>query len=247
MRRIGRLAGFDSAARLRFVRPAIRARPRGTNAATAKDTANREIERMGRITLHNNTNEVVRLAIFKLPVLRASLATVAWKIVSPPPGGSTTVNIPSGFAVLGRYSGDPARPAELDNKTAPVAFDETTAAFSIDAVTSQDGMATGAVIQQKFTDLVMNEVRVVNNYGIGVEVSILSDGDPIYAPQVVWPGGLLIEDVRGSLYVAVVSQFTAKGQRLVQEEFSQTQVEVLEGGTLVVNGSQWVGYSLTAA
>jgi hypothetical protein len=201
---------------------------------------------MSKITLINKTDEMVRLALFMRPVLNPNLATIAWKVASPPPGGSTTVNIPSDFAVQASYSDDPSNPSNLQNTTAPVAFAETTAAFSIDSITSQDRRATGAVIHQVFTDLTLNEVRVINNYPIGVEASILKDGDPIYPPQVIWPGGLLMEDVRGSIHVAVVSQFTTKGQRLVQEEFSLTQTEVLEGGTLQVTGSQWKGYALTA-
>lgn len=201
---------------------------------------------MAKITLINKTDEMVRLALFMAPVLNPNLATIAWKIVSPPPGGSTTVNIPPDFAVQARYAGDPSRPSELDTTTAAVAFAETTAAFSIDSITSEDRQITGAVIHQIFTDLVMNEVRVFNRYPIGVEVSILKGGDPIYPPQVVWPGALLMEDVRGSIFVAVVSQFTTKGQRLLQEEFSLTQAEVLDGGTLQVTGSQWTGYALRA-
>ncbi len=201
---------------------------------------------MSKITLINRTDEMVRLALFRMPVLRPTLAAIAWKIVSPPPGGSTSVNLPSDFAVQGRYSGDPSNPANLDTTTATVAFAETTAAFSIDAIASEDRQATGAVIHQTFTDLVLNEVRVVNHYPIGVEVAILSDGDPIYGPQVVWPGGLLLEDIRSPIYVAVVSQFAAKGQRLVQEEFDLTRTEVLDGGSLVVTGSMWKGYALSA-
>lgn len=211
-----------------------------------KTQGNEEALRMSKITLINKTDEMVRLALFMSPVLNPNLATIAWKIVSPPPGGSTTVNIPPDFAVRARYSGDPSNPSELENTTAAVAFAETTAAFSVESIVSEDRQAVGAVIHQVFTDLVMNEVRVANHFSIGAEVSILKGGDPIYPPQVVWPGGLLMEDVRGSIYVAVVSQFTTKGQRLVQEEFSLTRTELLEGGTLQVTGSQWVGYALAA-
>ncbi|MFZ5638654.1 MAG: hypothetical protein ACOY82_18925 [Pseudomonadota bacterium] len=201
---------------------------------------------MSQITLINRTDEVVRLALFRMPVLRPTLDAIAWRIASPPPGGSTIVELPSSLAVRGRYSGDPGNPSLLDTSTAAVAFDETTAVFSIDSVASQDRRTTAAVITQKYTDLVMNEVRIFNNYGIGVEVSILGDGDPIYAPQVVWPGGLLLEDVRSPIHVAVVAGFTFKGQRMVQEEFSQTQTEALPGGVLVLTGSQWKGYALSA-
>lgn len=202
---------------------------------------------MAQITLNNETQEVVRLALFKRPVINPTLSSIAWKVAAPPPGGSQVIDIPSGFEVYARYSADAENPANLTIRTMTVPFAETTARFSIDSVASQDRMTTGAVIAQRFDGLVMNEVRVVNNYGLGCEVSICKGGSPVYAPQVVWPGGLLIEDVRSSIYVSVVAQFTAAGQRLVQEEIGQTQTEVLEGGVLTVRGSMWRGYSITAA
>lgn len=198
---------------------------------------------MASITLVNNTREMVRLALFKTPVLNPNLAPIAWRIASPPPGGSTKVILPSDFTVQAHYSGDPSNPSHLENTTVPVAFSETTAGFSIDSINQQ---ATRAVIRQVFTDLAMNAVRVVNNFPIAVEVSIRMGDDPIYEPRMVWPGGVLMEDIRGSIYVAVVSQFTMQSLRLLQEEFSLTQTEVIAGGRLQVTGSQWKGYALTA-
>lgn len=146
---------------------------------------------------------------------------------------------------MARYSSDPANPSHLDTETAAVPFSELTATFSIEGATSEDGQANGAVIRQLFTDLVMNEVRVVNRYPIGVELSILKDGSPIHTPQVLWPGAMWMEGIRGSIHVAVVWQFARDGERLVQEEISMTQVKVLPNDTLVVTGSMWTGYALT--
>jgi hypothetical protein len=203
---------------------------------------------MSYITLINNSAETVRLAIFQKPVLNPTLATIAWQIAAPPPnGGTSIVQIPSDFALQAGYSSDPANPSNLDTWTASTPFAETSASFSIDGIPSQDSRANGAVINQSFNNLVLNEVRVVNKFSVGVQVSIYRGEDPIYAPQVVWPGGLFMEDVRASMYVAVVSQFTYKGQRLVQEEISLTQLEVLEGDSLAVTGSMWKGYSLSKA
>lgn len=200
---------------------------------------------MAHVTLINRTNEMVRLALFMAPVLNPNLGSIAWKIASPPPGGSTVIEIPDDFAVQARYSSDPANPSRLDTETAAVAFTEYTASFAIEGEASGDGQAAGAVIRQLFTDLVMNEVRVVNHYPIGVELSILKGGDPIHAPQVLWPGGMLMEDLRGAIHVAVVSQFAVAGGRLVQEEISMTRIDVLPGDTLVVTGSMWTGYALS--
>ena len=100
---------------------------------------------------------------------------------------------------------------------------------------------------QAFTDLVPSEVRVFNNFSIGAETTLHRGGDAIYEAQVIWPGSLFLENIESSMYVAVISQFTYKGQRLVQEELSLTETEVLEGGTLIVTGSMWTGYFLSAA
>lgn len=200
---------------------------------------------MSTITLLNQTDETVCLALFQKPMINPTLATIAWRIAQPPPQGSQTIQIPSDFSLQASYSSDSTKPKLLDIRTETVPFAETTAAFSIGSVASQDRRANGATITQTFDGLVMNEVRVFNNFGVGVQAEICRDGDPIYAPQVIWPGGLFMEDVRATLYVAVVSQFTYKGQRLVQEEISQSAIPVLEGGVLVVTGSMWTGYQLT--
>ncbi len=200
---------------------------------------------MSYITLINSTKETVCLAVFQKPVLNPSLDTVAWRVVAPPPGGSTRIQIPADFGLEAQYSNDPDHPDVLDTTAGVVSFNETSASFSIDSISSQDRRANGAVINQKFTDMVQNEVQVVNNFSIGVQASITRGGDLIYPPQVIWPGGLFMEDVRSSMYVAVIARFTYKGQRLVQQEVSLTETEILEGDSLTVSGSMWTGYALS--
>ncbi|MDC8744686.1 hypothetical protein NY751_01005 [Xanthomonas campestris] len=202
---------------------------------------------MSKITLINQTDETVRLALYQKPIRNPTLATIAWQVAAPPPGGSSTVDIPSDFSVQARYSNDPTNPSNLDTSTKPVSFSETSASFSIDGVVSQDRRANGAVLNQAFTDLVPSEVRVFNNFSIGAETTIYRGGDAIYEAQVIWPGSLFLENIESNMYVAVISQFTYKGQRLVQEELSLTETEVPEGGSIVVTGSMWTGYSLTVA
>lgn len=201
---------------------------------------------MSTITLLNETDEVVRLAIFKKPIVNATLATIAWRVAAPPPGGQQVIQIPDSMAVFAQYSSDPANPSNLDVRSNVVQFAEATAMFTIESLESQDRRAVGAQVRQKFDALVLNEVRVVNNFAIGCQVNICQDGSPIYGPQVLWPGGIFLEDVRGSFYIAVISQFAQAGQRLIAEEIAQTQTEVLEGGSLIVRGSMWKGYSLSA-
>jgi hypothetical protein len=202
---------------------------------------------MPTITLINQTDEVVRLAIFKRPVINPTLSSVAWRVAEPPPGGSQVIEIPDAFQIFAQYSDDPHDPSNTSVRTNMVTFAETTAIFGIDPIESQDGRSTGAQIHQSFDGLVLDEVRVFNRFGLGCVVSICQDGDPLYGPQVVWPGGVFFEDVRGGFFVSVVSQVTSSGQRLITEEISLTQVQVLEGGSITVTGSMWKGYALTVA
>jgi hypothetical protein len=204
---------------------------------------------MSQITIVNNTDqgEVVRVAIYKKPILTPTLATIAWKVVAPPPSsGQTIVQIPESYTAYANYSYDPDEREDPNagNRTAILNFSETTARFVIGTSSSQDNRANAANITQDFTNLVRNEVRMENRFGYGVWSHITKDGDDIYAPQILWPGAVRMEDIRASLYLAVVAEFLDKGDRLVDEEIGLTETELLEGGTAVVTGSKWKGYAI---
>lgn len=207
---------------------------------------------MSSITIVNFTqnNEVVRVAIYKKPVITPKLDTIAWRVVSPPPnGGQTVVNIPDEFAVYANYadSNDNRNDPNAGNRTAVLPFGEVTARFLISSVSSQDMRASAASISQVFVNLVPNEVRVENKFDTGVWTHVTKDGDDIYAPQVLPPGSVRMEDVRSTLYLAVVAQFVYKGTRLVDEEITLTETPILEGQTAVVTGSMWNGYEIATS
>jgi hypothetical protein len=204
---------------------------------------------MSQITLTNETSELVRVAIYKKPVLQPTLDTIAWQIVAPPPGGQTVVPIPEDYQAFAEYSldlnnPDPTNSSSTVYQTNLAPFNETSARFVISSVRSQDKQASGAVIAQVFTDLVLNEVRMENNFGIGVLSHVQKAGQDVYAPQVLWPGGVRMEDIRTTFYLAVVSQFLYQGGRLVDEETQMTETPILEGGTATVTGSMWKGYTI---
>lgn len=207
---------------------------------------------MSKITVINQTTngEVVRLALYKKPVTQPELNTIAWRIIAPPPNaGSAQVVIPTYYEAFATYSFDPdeRRNPNGGNKTATIQFAENTARLLVNSVTSPDGKATAATITQSFADLVLNEVRMENNFTTGVWGHITLDGDEVYAPQVIWPNGIRIEHVRPRFYVAVVAQFVNKGAHLVDAEISATETAVLEGGSVTVSGSMWTGYTLSTS
>jgi hypothetical protein len=206
------------------------------------------------LTILNQTknNELVRVAIYKKPTVQPSLATIAWQIVAPPPGGQTTVPVPENYQVFAQYSldpnnPDPTAPNATVYQTNTVDFLETTARFQILSQSSQDKQASGAYIVQQFTELTLNEVHLENNFGIGVISHVQKDGVDIYAPQVLWPGAVRMEDVRSTYYLAVVGQFVFQGTQLVDEEVQMTETPIPDGGTAIVTGSMWSGYSITVS
>lgn len=207
---------------------------------------------MSQITILNGTNELIRVAIYKKPTVTPLLSTVAWQIVAPPPGGRTLVPIPEDYQVFAEYSldqtnPDPSSPTATVHSTNTVNFLETTAYFQINSRTSQDKQSPGAVINQVFSGLQLNEVRVENKFALGVLSHIQKDGVDIFAPHVLWPGAVRIENVISDLYLAVVGQFVFQGSQLMDEEIQMTETPILEGGTALVTGSMWQGYSIVAS
>jgi hypothetical protein len=207
---------------------------------------------MSKITIINGTNEVVRIAIYKKPMTQPTLATIAWQIIAPPPGGQTVVPVPESYQAYAEYSldpnnPDPTSPTATVNQTNIVQFNETTARFQLQSVTSQGKQAPGACIKQVFHDLQLNEVHLENNFGIRVLSHIQKDGVDIYAPQVLWPGAVRIEDVRSTFYLAAVGQFVFQGNQLMDEEIQMSETPIVEGGTARVTGSMWRGYSIATS
>lgn len=200
------------------------------------------------VTIINSSNDLVRVAIYKKPSRQPSLNTIAWKIVAPPSlGGLTTVPIPGNFSTFVNYSFDPTERLNPNagNQTAPLFFDETSARFVISSSSTQDRQQSVALMSQSFQNVVMNEVHLDNEAGFGVWGHIQLDGADIFPPRVISPGRTLMEDVRATLFLAVIDQYVFVGDRLVQEELDLTETQIVEGQTAVVTGNQWDGYAIT--
>jgi hypothetical protein len=206
---------------------------------------------MASITLVNDTenNEVVHVAIYWRPTANPTLDTYAWRIVEPPPsGGETVVNIPDEFEVYANYpsEGDDRNDPTAGNRTPVLSFAELTARFIVTSVTTQDSAASAATITQVFTGLVLNEVRIENQFSSGVWTHITKDGADIYAPAVVAPGEVRMADIRSRLSLAVVAGSGPDGSA-VDEEVQTTETPILDGQTATVTGSVWKGYAITVS
>ncbi len=199
------------------------------------------------ITIINQTNEVIHVGVFKQPLGQASLKSIAWMIVAPPPaGGRTVISIPSNYGVYASY-GNHQDPYS-GYKTPTIEFSETTARFETVNVESPDKQVEGIILKQLFTQLVANEVHIDNNADQGVWGHITLDGSDLFAPQVIPPGTKLMEDIRGNVfYLAVLNKAVTAGQKIDVEVISDQVTPILQGQTATVTGSEWEGYAISVS
>lgn len=189
--------------------------------------------------------ETIRVAIYQKPVHNPSLAIIAWQVLSLNYGEVLVVDVPAEFKLKARYPSknlaDYYRYPVLDQSFVSEVFSESASAFRI-KIGESEPVELSPVFIRDFTDLDEGDFRVLNDFDRGVEVAICRGEDEILEPQVVWPGGLFYEKLNGDLHIAVISQYTSKGQRLVSEEISITEKSLREGDILTVTGSKWRGY-----
>ncbi len=202
---------------------------------------------MAKIKLVNNTQENVRIAVFKKPFRAPSLQLVAWKVEAlPRGGGNKEVIIPTNYDVYINYSLDTVEREDPNGgtKTAPIDIDIQTGRFIIREERTNDKNASVAVIKRVFSDVVGGEIQIENQASFGVWGHVRLNGNDVYPPQVITPGRTLMEDVRSPLYLAVIDQFIFRGDIITQAELSSMPMEILTGDTAVVSGSKWAGYGI---
>ncbi len=197
---------------------------------------------MSSITIINNTPEDLRVALYFRPrgaTLEPLIEPFPWKILDiPRDDGSTSIAFTFDFTILARYSADPDHPDALSKETNALTAGESTALFTIDAAPAESGVA---VLTQRFDKLIVNEIRVVNNYPLGCEVTFFKELSPLMPPKVIWPGGTLVTDLRGSFAIAIVDE-SYTGEKVVT--LNETPAEF--GSQLTITGSKWKGYAITA-
>ncbi len=202
---------------------------------------------MDNIRLINNTEENIRLAIFKMPYQQPSLQLVTWDIIAlPQNGGNTDLYMPKNYQVYINYSN---RLPERDDpyggiKTGPLDIDVETARFIVREEQTNDRSSSVATLKRVFRSLVNGEIHIENRASFGVWGHILLNGNDVYPPEVVTPGRTLMEDVRSPMYLALIDQFVYQGAILKVGELRTVPTVVLPGDEVTVKGSKWTGYEI---
>ncbi len=202
---------------------------------------------MASIKLINDTQENIRIAIFKKPYKAPSLKVIAWKIMTlSKMGGTAECNIPDNYQVHVRYSLDTAVAEDPNSgiKTGLLSIDAPEAKFM-----AKEGKDSGSdvryvILETVFDDLPENLVHIENQASFGVWGHVLLDGQDVYPPQLITQGKTGIEDIASSFFAAVIDESVISGYVVKEEVLLSEPVEVEAGNTITVKGSKSEGYVL---
>jgi hypothetical protein len=202
---------------------------------------------MGKFTIVNETNENVRVAVFKKPYNRPNMKLAIWDVEAiPRNGGVVEVEIPTTYDVYCNYPSNITGPENPygGTKTGIIRIDLETARFVVQDESTTDGNDTVANISRQFTDLEADEIQIDNHSSRAVWGHILMNGTDVYPPRLISPGRTFMEDVRTPIYLAIIDEYVSKGDVMVQEELITAPKSVFSGAIMTIRGSKWTGYSM---
>jgi hypothetical protein len=201
---------------------------------------------MSSITLVNEvkSGEVIRIAIYKKPVVDPVIGAIAWKVITLSSfGDQAEIDLSNAFELYANVpdQGDALPNPASGTKTEQFSLTENTAYFVAQPAELDP---QSIVLNQRFKKLSKNKVCLENLASRGVWMHIVKDGEDIYCPQFVWPGAAVAVDLRSPFYLAVVTDFMCNGSRLIEEETSMTEIPIKEGQVVTVTGSWRTGYTI---
>src|SRR5262249_25785009 len=201
------------------------------------------------LTIMNRSTEAIRIAVYKQSYKLPTLGTLAWRVVAPPVNGQPIVQVPSTFQVFGNYPNQPAEKSDpaAGNQTNIITLAQYTGSFKLVEQSTGDQMQQVIQLAQQFTNLVPQEVNIRNTASIGVWGHITLGGDDVYPPQVIWPGGVMLEDIRPTLYIAIVADYVTQGAVIKEREISDTATAMMPGQVATVTGDKWTGFAIAVS
>lgn len=247
---IGANSGNSSFQQLQEVPNKIQVIPERVHSVICKTQSTTSFKRrvaMGKFSLINETNENLRVAVFKKSYKRPNMKIAIWDVESiPRNGGSVDVEIPTTYDVYCNYPRNITDPEDPYGgiRTGMIRIDLETARFIVQDESTTDGNDIVANISRQFTDLAPDEIQIDNHSCKAVWGHILMNGQDVYPPRLITPGRTLMEDVRTPMYLGIIDQYVFKGDTIVQEELSTEPKPVFSGSTVTVKGSKWTGYAL---
>lgn len=198
------------------------------------------------LEIANETDGIVHVALYKRSPLRPAEPAVAWAIASPPPRGRAIFSIPRDYRVFAQYSFSPEAPWQPVYQTNALSLQRNHDSFAIREV-SLGRSALGAILARNIKKAGLGELRIENNFMIGVWCHIQLGEHDVHLPRLLSPHGVLVETLASSFFLAVVSPRARVGAPLMKEEIRATEVELEagKGGAFTVHRNPAQGYRIT--
>lgn len=198
------------------------------------------------LEIANETDGIVHVALYKRSPLRPTEPAVAWAIASPPPRGRAIFSIPRDYRVFARYSFSPEDPWQPVYQTNVLPLLRDSGSFSIQEV-SLGRSAWGAFLARNTRGAGSGEVRIENDFALGVWCHIQLGECDVYPPRLLPPYETLIEALASPFFLAVVSPLVRVGASLAGHEIHATEIELEAGkdGVFTVHGTPCQGHRIT--
>ncbi|WP_395373684.1 hypothetical protein [Marinicella sp. W31] len=191
------------------------------------------------ITIINQSSDPIRIGIFRKQVKELSLDIHPWLIVSPPPaGGSSIITIPDVYSVFGQYSLTNS-PNQMDMKTNTLEFDATMGVIATN-LEGEDG-DKGVVLKPSYEHLIRGELYLQNDADIAIMAHLQVDGQDVFKPELISPGGRLVEELVNGIYLNITQPGDNNSK---QQNWVITNTPISPDQTAVVSGSKYTGYAI---
>ncbi|RBP51336.1 hypothetical protein [Arenicella xantha] len=197
---------------------------------------------MSLINIVNNSEDHLQLGIYTTRPTE-NVEQSAWITQSLNSHTSASFSARQKFTVHANY-GNKLAP-DGGQKTNSMQFLEGAAKFQVVNAGAEGEQNTKLKIEQLFEDLVPNKVSLHNmsNQGIWAHIERAEGGS--FAPVMMSPGAVLIEDVSAMpFYLAIIKHLVTSSDEPIGELIHLPATAITSGQTATITGSNWRGYTI---
>jgi hypothetical protein len=202
--------------------------------------------RPARLAISNESDDLVRIAVYKRSPLRPGEPAIAWTILSLPPRGRTLCPVPRDIQLFARYSFFPERPSSPLHQTGTLRLRQADACFALEAVSADRRTWSAALTRISGPAPGLGRVRIVNRLGLAAWSHIQQAGRDLFAPRILPPSAVRTEDLSSPFRLAVVGPHILEGAVLPDEEIRATEVVIGTSGEATARRCGRAGWVIRA-
>ncbi len=199
------------------------------------------------VTLANGTRRAVCVVVYRRSALRPGEPPVVWLAASVAARGKVSFVLPRELEVFARYSFEPENPRRPVHQTnsLQVRQPQVGAGFEVQGLSSPDRRTWGAVLARSAESPGWFQLRVVNQFQVGVWAHVRQDGRDVFPPRVLPPLSTWLQDLDAPFRVAVLAEPRKPGDLLVSSANATTETAVTAGESLKIQGGPCRGFRVS--